>query len=196
VKVYGNSDAVITFLGRLNSHFKVIKLESFDHYKEFSKTPEKELQRIDDETYQEIVQIENELAQVNATIKSIHDDLKDIQNTLNKKYFTVKKVYGELKEKIQDEIDDLKLDKEKIENDILDMKSDQHDLDEDLKLAKQDRERDVNGAKEDINKYGRLKESKDFKVFLQGAYGEHKVIEHLIETLDNKDYHLINAWPD
>jgi hypothetical protein len=193
--IIGSSDSAKLFLNRLNSHFKEIKLANFNEFLTFSKNPSEYLKKIDDSLKSKMIEISKNRPGIKAQIKAQKWALGQTKYKLGKKYVTVKKVYGNLRDKINEEIDDLQQEKDRLEKSLSSLfASLEVDKNELPILAERRREARTNIIN-DIKIFSKLKKNDEFKMILKGAYGEIKVIEYISDCYKNcENYYLINGY--
>ncbi|MDP8240413.1 MAG: NERD domain-containing protein [Candidatus Hatepunaea meridiana] len=193
-KIYGESDSVKTFLERLNGHFKVITINTFEEFIDFSNNPSICQRRAGDRYNKGNIIFTNDITNLKTEIKNASLEISTIQDKLGRKYSTVKKVYGQLKDEIQSEIDDLKSKKSRLEKKKLRYEKDLNDVEAKLVKLNDERKSKLKKIAVDIKLFEKYRSDKNFRSQLQGAYGEYKVIEHIRDLYRKQsDYHLINA---
>jgi len=198
-KIYGESDAVTTFLDRLNGHFKIVELDSFEDFLDFSQNPLQDkkdfIEGFEHASEPEIIDLNNRIAEIKIDIDSLKKRIQTINYQLKKKYVTIKKVGGKLKHQIQDEISNLDKERKLLEISIVklqkEIKLDASDL-EDCRTEKAEILKNLDN---DISKFDKLSKHKNYKIYLQGAWGEYKLIALIEDAFKrNKEFYLINAF--
>ena len=123
VKVYGISDSEISFITFLNSHLKVIKIDSFEDYQNYHDNYREEKKIKEDDYDNEFRKNQETLSRCNNQIKQDEYDLRGIEWDIRKKKAIVGKYWGKVKEDIQSEINQLENKSRKLRNNISDSKN-------------------------------------------------------------------------
>jgi len=193
-KVYGVSDSEISFITFLNSHLKVIKIDSFEDYQNYHDNYREE-KKIKEEDYDNQFRKNQEtLSRCNNQIKQDEYDLRGVEWDIKKKKSIIGKYWGKIKEDIQSEINQLENKSRKLRNNISDSKNTIVETKTENDSLIIERKNYLLNFDKDVHKLFELERNEEFKKKRQGAVGENKLIGFISNGFekDNNSY-LING---
>ena len=197
VKNYGESDAEKEFLKYLNGNMLEIESDSLEDYQNFQRYPQKRKIDITKTFDYEIKKSKEEQTRDYHKNESILKDLKRINNQIFYKAKAVNnyKYNGELREKIRRELFSLRGSKRDLELDFESNKRKIISLKSEIQTSYSTKRSTLYNIDKDIRKLNDLNNDNRFKRYRQGAFGERKVISHILNIYEkDKRYHLINGF--
>jgi len=195
VKVYGISDAEREFLSSIEGRFREVVIQSFDDFQAFADNPYRFKRKMEDALNNQIMEASEKLASCQGNIADIKAEIDRLNYRMRKKINTKKKTYGQLRETIQEEIDDLIAKRDNLSKKKAEKEKAKRAMQQKIKSCRQRKEKVMNNIDSDIKLVRRLQKDYDTRNMMKGIWGEREVIKHLEKALRDLDNtHLINSF--
>lgn len=194
VRVYGVSDSELSFVALLKSYLKEIEIDSYEDYQDYKDNYRDKKKEIEEEYDESIKEDSEAVTRCYHEIKQYEYDLRKVEWTLRKKEAIVNRYNGPLKERIKNEMDELRSKKRRLSSAISNRKEEVVDARSEKDDLTSEKREKLSNFDRDIGQLFFLEKNEKFTKKRQGMWGEKKVIEHISKGFGKeKMFNLING---
>jgi hypothetical protein len=196
VKIYNSCDSEVSFLNSINSRIKGHEINSIERFFDFEKDLEIVKNKDLEENEKNINDLEKENEYLNTQNSRTSEQLKDNSKKLFYKFKNISGKYGDLRDKIQNEIDILNHEKSNFEKKLNKNKDIiSENLAEISILSKQKLKEIMSNYEFNKNELIEIRKNKKLMCILKGAIGENSVKNYIENKFKNdKTSYLINTF--